>query len=77
MPFKKGTHNNAKLYQGCWEGKWKCNLVDPRQWVEIDSITFSFPVRKYTTMNNIITISDVHVSQTRANIDVANEVNYM
>ncbi len=45
--------------------------------MEIDSITFSFPVRKYTTMNNIITISDVHVSQTRANIDVANEVNYM
>jgi hypothetical protein len=28
-------------------------------------------------MNNIITISDVHVSWARVNIDVANKMNYM
>ncbi len=62
VPFKKGTHNDVELYQGCLEGKWKCNLLDPMQWVDIDFIAFSFPIRKNTTMNNIITINDVHVS---------------
>jgi hypothetical protein len=62
VPFKKWTHNDVELYQGCWEGKWNCNLLDPMQWVDIDFIAFSFPIRKNTTMNNIITISDVHVS---------------
>ncbi len=61
VPFKKETCNDAKLYRGCWEGKWKCNLSNPMQWVDIDSIAFSFPTGKNTTMNNIITISDVHV----------------
>ncbi len=32
------------------------------QWVDIDSIAFSFPAKKNITMNNIITISDVHAS---------------
>jgi hypothetical protein len=62
VPFKKEACNDAKLYRGCWEGKWKCNLSNPMQWVDIDSTAFSFPTRKNTTMNNIITISDVHVS---------------
>jgi hypothetical protein len=62
VPFKKRTCNNAKLYRGCWEGKWKCYLTDPMQWVDIDSIMFSFLVRKSTTMDNMITISDVHDS---------------
>ncbi len=47
------------------------------QWVDIDFIAFSFLARKNTTLNNIITISDVHDSQIKTNIDVANEVNYM
>jgi len=29
VPFKKRTHNNAQLYWGYWEGKWKCNLSNP------------------------------------------------
>jgi hypothetical protein len=75
--FKKGACNDVELYQDCWEVKWKCNLVDPMQWVNIDFIMFSFPTRKNTTMNNIIMINDVHASWARSNIDVANEVNYM
>jgi hypothetical protein len=47
------------------------------QWVDINSIVISFLARKNTTMNNIITISDVHASWGRTNIDVANEMNYM
>lgn len=40
-------------------------------------ISFSFFVRKNTTMNNTITIGDVHGSQTRTNIDVMNEINHI
>ncbi len=60
--LKKGTHNDAQLYQSYLEGKWRCNLSDPMQWVDSDSIAFSFHARKNTTMNNIITINDVHVN---------------
>jgi hypothetical protein len=31
----------------------------------------------YLVDTHIITISDVHVSQAKTNIDVANEINYM
>jgi hypothetical protein len=62
VPFKKGAHNDVDLYCDSWEGKWKCNLANPMQWVDIDSIAFSFPAKKNITMNNIITISDVHAS---------------
>jgi hypothetical protein len=62
VPFKKKKHNDVKLYRGCWEGKWKCNLLDPMQWVDIVFIMFSFPTKKNTTMNNILTINDMHVS---------------
>jgi hypothetical protein len=44
------------------------------QWVDVDSISFSFLVRKNTTMNNTITISDVHGSWAKTNIDVINVV---
>jgi hypothetical protein len=44
------------------------------QWVNIDSIAFSFIVRKNTTMSNNITISDVHGSQAKTNIDGVNVV---
>jgi len=51
--------------------------MNPMQWVDIDFIAFLFLVRKNTTMNIIITIRFVHVSQAKTNIDVVNEVNYM
>ncbi len=38
---------------------------------------FSFPTRTNTTMDNIIMISDLHASQAKANIYVANEINHM
>ncbi len=77
VPLKKGAHNNAKLNQDYWQGKWKCNLTDPIQQADIDTIAFSLPTRKNTTMNNIITISDMHCSLVKSNIDVANEINHI
>jgi hypothetical protein len=74
-PCKKGACNNLDLYQDCWQGRWKCNLVDPMQWVDIDSIAFLFCARKNTMVNNTITISYVHVTWAKVKIDVANEVN--
>jgi hypothetical protein len=54
---KKGTKNDRKLYQDYWVIKWKCNLADPKQWVDISSILSSFPTRSNITINNIIMIS--------------------
>jgi hypothetical protein len=47
------------------------------QWVYIDYIVFSFPAGKNTAMDNIIMICDLHVSQSKANIDMGNEINHM
>ncbi len=52
------------------------NILNANGWTLI-LLFFSFLAMKNTTMNNIITINDVHVSRARANIDVANETNYM
>jgi hypothetical protein len=76
MLLKKGTMNNVKLYLDYWRGKWKCNLSDPMQWLDIDSIAFLFPSRKNITMNSTITISDVHVSHVRTNIEKINALNH-
>ncbi len=44
-------------------GKESGNVtLNPMQWVDIDYIAFSFHAKKNTTMDNIITISDVHAS---------------
>ncbi len=38
--LKKGAKNDEELYHNCWLSKWKCNYVNPEQWVEIFSVTF-------------------------------------
>jgi hypothetical protein len=40
--------------------------------LNIYSIALSFPSRKKITINNNITISDVHASRAKANIEEAN-----
>jgi hypothetical protein len=25
----------ASNYEDCWNGKWKCNLANPKQWLDI------------------------------------------
>jgi hypothetical protein len=48
---KKGTRNDRELYHDCKVNKWKCNLVDPKQWVDISSILLF--VRSNVTINSI------------------------
>jgi hypothetical protein len=42
---RKGAKNDEELYHNCWLRKWKCNNVDPKQWIEIFFITFFFLAR--------------------------------
>jgi hypothetical protein len=28
---KRSNLDERHLYEDCWNGKWKCNLVDPKQ----------------------------------------------
>jgi hypothetical protein len=36
------------LYEDCWNGKWKCNLANLGQCLDILAIFFSFPAWKNT-----------------------------
>jgi hypothetical protein len=33
------------MYENFQNGKWKCNLIDPKQWFDIFAILFFFSVR--------------------------------
>ncbi len=58
-PMKKGSKSNEWcLYEDCWNGKWKCNLVDLKKWFNISVIHFYFPTWKNTTNKSQITILD-------------------
>jgi len=40
---KKGSNLDEKhLYEDCWNGKWKCNLIDLGQFLDILTIIFFF-----------------------------------
>jgi hypothetical protein len=32
---KRSNLNEQHLYEDCWNGKWKCNLIDPKSWLDI------------------------------------------
>ncbi len=40
--MRKGANNDEELYHNCWLNKWKCNHVDPKQWVENFFVVFFF-----------------------------------
>jgi hypothetical protein len=69
--LKKGVKNDEELYCDCWLSKWKCNLGDPEQWVDILFVLFSF-AKSNLTNNSIVTISVTHASKARTNLDVVN-----
>jgi hypothetical protein len=48
---KKGAKNDRELYQDCWVIKWKCNLTDPKQWVDISSVLSSIPIKSNIIIN--------------------------
>ncbi len=76
VSLKKGAMNDVEMYWNYWWGKWKCNLNDPMQWLNFNSIAFSLLSRKKMIVNNTITISDVHASWARANIEEVNALNH-
>jgi hypothetical protein len=49
--------------------KWKCNLANPKQWVDISFILFSFPTKSNVTINNIIMISANHATKAKQNLN--------
>jgi hypothetical protein len=60
------------LYEDCWNGKWKCNLADPKQWLDISTILFSFTILKNTTNKNQINILVTYLNRAKVNLDVVN-----
>jgi hypothetical protein len=43
---KKIKDDQQSLYEDYWNGKWKCDLVDPKQWFNILIVFFCFLLRK-------------------------------
>jgi hypothetical protein len=72
--MKKGANNDEELYDNFWLNKWKCNHVDPKQWVENFFVVFFFFffVRSDTIVNSIINITTTQTSKAKANHDIAN-----
>jgi hypothetical protein len=58
------------LYEDCWNGKWKCNLVDLKQWFDISTILFFFPMQKNTTKKIQTNIFATYATRIKVNIDV-------
>ncbi len=58
VPVRKGIENDEELYHNCGLSKWKSNHVDPKQWVEISCVTFSFSAKR-----NIILMQPMHLKQ--------------
>jgi hypothetical protein len=70
---KKGSNlDEQHLYEDCWNGKWKCNLVDLEKWLDISSIFFFFPTQKNTTNKSQISIPTTYASRAKVNFDVVN-----
>jgi hypothetical protein len=73
VPMKKGAKNDEELYYNCWSSQWKCNHVNPKKWVEIPFVAFSFAAKNNTIVNSIISISVSHAFKAKVNFDVTNK----
>jgi hypothetical protein len=60
------------LYENCWNGKWKCNLLDLKQWLHISGIIFSIPARKNATNKSQINIFATYASRAKFNFNDVN-----
>jgi len=70
---KKGSNlDEQHLYEDCWNGKWKCNLIDSQQCLDISTVLFSFPAQKNTTNKSQINIPVVYVGKAKINLDATN-----
>jgi hypothetical protein len=60
------------LYEDCWNGMWKCNLANPKQWLHISTILLSFSIQKNTTNKSQITIPTTYASRAKINLNATN-----
>jgi hypothetical protein len=74
--MRKGANNDEELYHNCWLSKWKCNHADPKQWVEISCVVFSFLARSNTIVNSMIGINATHAYKSKANINVIDKSSF-
>jgi hypothetical protein len=61
--MRKGAKNDEELYHNCWLSKWKSNHANPKQWVKISCVTFSFLARSNIIVHYMISISATHASK--------------
>jgi hypothetical protein len=57
------------LYEDCWNGKWKCNLANLGQCLDILAILFSFPAWKNTVNKNEINILATYATTVKVNLN--------
>jgi len=60
------------LYEDCWNGMWKCNLANPKQWLDISTILLSFPTWKNTTNKSQISILTIYANRAKINCNATN-----
>jgi hypothetical protein len=63
---------NDVLYEDYWNGKWKCNLADLKQWLDISAILSSFLAHKNTTNKSQISSPATYVVTAKVNFDATN-----
>jgi hypothetical protein len=68
--MRKGAKNDEELHHNCWLSKWKSNDANPKQWVKISCVKFSFLTRSNITIHSLISISVTHASKAKTNLDV-------
>ncbi len=69
---RKGVKNDEELCHNCWLNKWKSNHVDPKQWVEISYIAFSFSTKSNIINHSMISINATHAFKAKVNLDAVN-----
>jgi len=67
--------DDRHLYEDCWNGKWKCNLVDLEQWLKIVVVFFYFLSQKNMTNKSQITIPNNYSFQVKVNLEATNASN--
>jgi len=70
VPMKRGS--NLDEQHLCEDCKWKCNLTNPEQWLNISVVHFSFPIQKNRTKKSQISIPMSFVFQVKVNLEVVN-----
>jgi hypothetical protein len=69
---ERSNLNEWHLYEACWNGKWRCNLTNLEQWLDISTMFFSFPNQKNTTNKSQINIFATYASRVKVNLDNTN-----